>query len=149
MSKKVKKQTADMSFSLSRWFRKLSSSKPSAGTFTAIVLILAIFLFAGSIFTVTDSGSFISRLTSAYINNRFYFLAVNSIGGGLSEQFTAEPVIAGALYAMGFIGMLLMYRSTKSAYKPRNAYMTMIIGVSLILLAYIFLEGSIIEKLTG
>ena len=112
------------------------------------MLVFAVFLFSGGIFTITDSGSAISRLTSAYINNQFFFLATRSIGGGLGEQFVAEPVISGALYVLGFAGLLLMYRSAKNAFKPRQAYMAMVIGVSLILLAYLFLEGSILAKLS-
>ena len=147
MSKKVKKQASSMSFSLSRWFRKVTSSKPSASTFTTIVVLFAVFLFCGGVFTLTDAGGPISRLTSAYLNNQFFFLATRSIGGGLGEQFIVEPILSGALYVMGFAGLLFMYRSTKSAFKPRQAYMTMIIGVSLFLLAYIFLEGSVLAKL--
>jgi hypothetical protein len=53
------------------------------------------------------------------------------------------------LYALGFVGLLMIYQSTKSAYKPRQAYMMLIIGVTFILLAYIFLEGAINFKATG
>ena len=51
------------------------------------------------------------------------------------------------LYAIGFVGLLAVYQSTKYAYKPRQAYMTLIIGVTLLLLAYIFLEDAILIKL--
>src|SRR3989304_9967945 len=102
MSKKVKRQASSISFSLSRWFRRLSTSKPSAMTFTVIVVTFAVFLFGGGLFSMVGS-SFISSLPSAYINGRFYFLAVPSIGGGLGEQFQVEPIISGALYMIGFV----------------------------------------------
>jgi len=51
------------------------------------------------------------------------------------------------LYAIGFVGLLAIYQSTKYAYKPRQAYMMMVIGVALLLLAYIFLEDVILIKL--
>ena len=51
------------------------------------------------------------------------------------------------LYALGFAGLLAIYQSTKYAYKPRQAYMMLIIGVSLLLLAYIFLEDAILIKI--
>jgi len=47
---------------------------------------------------------------------------------------------------LGFMGLLAIYQSTKSAYKPRQAYMLLIIGVALLLLSFVFLEGSISFK---
>jgi len=43
----------------------------------------------------------------------------------------------------------VIYQSTKYVYKPRQAYMMMIVGIVLLLLAYIFLEASIQIKLSG
>ena len=31
---------------------------------------------------------------------------------------------------LGFVGLLAIYQSTKSAYKPRQAYMLLVIGVT-------------------
>jgi hypothetical protein len=45
--------------------------------------------------------------------------------------------------------LLLMYRSTKNAYKPRLAYMTLILGATLVLFAYLFLETIISIKIGG
>ncbi len=64
----------------------------------------------------------------------------------LGEQFVSETLISNALYAMGFVGLFAIYQSTKYAYKPRQAYMMLVIGVTLLLLAYIFLEYAIDVK---
>ncbi len=140
MSKKVKKQASSMSFSLSRWFRRISSSKPSAATFTIVVVTFAVFLFGGGLLTI------ITQPPVAFYTQqgRFLFL-YPSIDG----QFVMDTFLSAFLYALGLVGLLLIYRSTKSAFKPRQAYMAMIVGVSLVLLAYIFLEGSILSKLNG
>jgi hypothetical protein len=137
MSKKVKKQTSSMSFSLSRWFRKISTAKPSAFVISIIVIASAVFLFGGGLYTIIEKP-----LPSAYVNGRFYFLYPN-----LGEQFISDTVISVMLYAIGFIGLLAIYQSTKYVYKPRQAYMMLIIGVTLLLLAYIFLEDSIQWKM--
>jgi hypothetical protein len=50
-------------------------------------------------------------------------------------------------YAMGVAGILLMYQSTKYAYKPRQAFMMLLSGVILILIAYIFIESLIFQKM--
>jgi hypothetical protein len=137
MSKKVKKQTSSMSFSLSRWFRKISTAKPSAFVISIIVIASALFLFGGGLYTIIEKP-----LPSAYVSGRFYFLYPN-----LSDQFISDTVISVMLYVIGFIGLLAVYQSTKYAYKPRQAYMMLVIGVLLLFLAYIFLEDSILIKL--
>ena len=84
----------------------------------------------------------IQPLPSAYVSGRFYFLYPD-----LSYQFISDTVIAALLYVIGFIGILAIYQSTKYAYKPRQAYMMLVIGVALLFLAYVFLEDSILIKL--
>lgn len=139
MSKKVKKQTSSMSFSLSRWFRKISTAKPSTFFVSIIVIASAVFLFGGGLYTLINYATI---PPSAYYNGKFYFLYPS-----LGDQFISDTVIAAALYAIGFIGVLAIYQSTKYVYKPRQAYMMLIIGVTLLLLAYIFLENTIIWKM--
>jgi hypothetical protein len=138
MSKKVKKQTSSMSFSLSRWFRKISTAKPSTFFVSIIVIASAVFLFGGGLYTII-----IQPLPSAYVSGRFYFLYPD-----LGSQFVSDTVISVMLYAIGFIGILAIYQSTKYAYKPRQAYMMLVIGVMLLFLAYVFLEDSILIKLS-
>jgi len=137
MSKKVKKQTSSMSFSLSRWFRKISTAQPSIFIVSIIVIASAVFLFGGGLYTII-----VQPLPSAYYSGRFYFLYPD-----LGLQFISDTVIATLLYAIGFIGILAVYQSTKYAYKPRQAYMMLVVGVTLLLLAYFFLEDSILIKL--
>jgi hypothetical protein len=137
MAKKVKKQTASMSFSLSRWFRRISTAQPSTFIVSIVVIASAVFLFGGGLYTVI-----IQPLPSAYVSGRFYFIYPD-----LSYQFISDTVISTMLYAIGFVGILAIYQSTKYAYKPRQAYMMLVIGVALVFLAYVFLEDSIGIKL--
>jgi hypothetical protein len=139
MSSKIKKSSSSLSFSLSRWFRKISTTAPSTFVVTAVVLSYAIFLFGGGLFTIINRP-----LPSAYYSGRFFFLFPD-----ISSQFISDTVISAILYALGFVGLLAIYQSTKSAYKPRQAYMMLVIGVAFLLLAYIFLEGSIQFKASG
>ena len=139
MSRKVKKQASSMSFSISRWFRRISSSRPSATTFTLIVIAFTTFLFGGGLLTI------IERPLIAFYNGKTFLFLYPSLEG----QFVMDTFFSAMLYVLGLAGLLLMYRSTKNAYKPRQAYMTLIIGVSLVLMAYLFLEGSIFTKMQG
>jgi hypothetical protein len=137
MSKKAKRRASSMSFSLSRWFRKISTTKPSSFVISIVVIAYAIFLFGGGLYTIITQP-----LPALYYGQRFLFLYPD-----LGSQFISDTVISVMLYAIGFVGLLAVYQSTKYAYKPRQAYMTLVIGVTLLLLAYIFLENSILIKL--
>ena len=137
---KLKKSSSNMSFSLSRWFRRLSANAPILTIITVVGVAYAIFIFSGGLYTLID------RPQPSYYNSNtgaFYFLYPS-----ISDQFVADTVIAVALYALGFAGLLTIYQSTKSAYKPRQAYMMLIIGVTLLLISYVFLEGAINFKQT-
>jgi hypothetical protein len=141
MSEKIKKSSESLSFSLSRWFRKLTTGAPTITIVTIAGLAYAIFIFGGGLFMLIDWRTI---QPSAYVNNNFYFLYPQ-----LSNQFISDTVISVILYTLGFLGLLIIYQSSKSAYKPRQAYMMLVIGVTLLLLAYIFLEGAINFKVTG
>ena len=139
MSSKIKKRSSSVSFSLSRWFRKISTGASSTLIITAVGISYAMFIFGGGLYTLITHP-----LPSAYVSGRFYFLYPS-----LSSQFISDTVVSVILYALGFIGLLMIYQSTKSAYKPRQAYMMLVIGVTFLLLAYIFLEGAIAFKASG
>jgi len=149
MSKKNKKQPqqkptstatqSSMSFSLNKWFKKIVTTYPTALIIIVIIIGYAVFLFGGGLFTVVNKVP-----PSMYYENKFYFLYP-----GISDQFIADTAISVMLYLMGFAGLLTIYRSTKSANKPRQAYMLLIAGISLVLLSYIFLESAISIKIAG
>ena len=126
-----------MSFSLSRWFNRISTTKPSSFVVSVIVISYAIFLFGGGLYTLISSP-----LPAFYTGKGFIFIYPD-----LGRQFISDSVISAMLYTIGFAGLLAIYQSTKYAYKPRQAYMMLIIGVTLLLLAYIFLEDAILIKL--
>jgi hypothetical protein len=138
MSDKIKKNSSSMSYSLSRLFRKISTNAPSITILTIVGLAYSIFIFGGGLYTL------IMRPIPAYISgSRFFF-----VYPGISQQFVSDTAVSGILYALGFVGLLIIYQSSKSAYKPRQAYMMLVIGVALLFLSYIFLEGVINFKST-
>ena len=139
MSDKAKKQASSLSFSLSKWFSKISTMRPSNVLIPAILLGGAILLFGGVVYDIVNQP-----LPAIYYNNRFYFLYPS-----LSEQFTFDTVISCVLYGVGFVGLLAIYQSARNAYNPRQAYMTLTVGATLVLIAYLFLEYFVYLKLIG
>jgi len=139
MSSKIKKRSSDVSFSLSRWFRRISTTTPSTLIFTVVGIAYSVFLCGGGLYTL------IQKPPPAYLGQSQIYFLYPSISG----QFVSDTIISCILYAFGFIGLFAIYQSTKSAYKPRQAYMLLIVGVAFLLLSYIFLEGAISFKTSG
>jgi hypothetical protein len=137
MSRTVKKKISSLSYSINRFYRKLSTAKPSTLILSIIAITVAIFLFGGGLYNLI-----MKPLPAVYYGGRFLFLYPQ-----LSEQFITDSVVAMILYSLGIVGLIVMYQSTKYAYKPRQAYMMFLVGVVLLLLAYVFLEVAIQVKL--
>jgi len=142
VSQRVRRRVSSLSFSLSKVYRGILTAKPSSLVLSSIVMAFAIFLFGGGLYNVIRRP-----LPSAYVEvpggGRFLFLYPQ-----LSEQFVTDSMIATILYSLGIIGAISMYQSTKYAYKPRQAYLTFMIGFSLLVIAYIFLEVALQIKLS-
>jgi hypothetical protein len=138
MSKTVKKRVSSMSFSLNKLYERISTAKPSTLIVSILVIAFAMFLFGGGLYDII-----VRPLPSFYSTSvGFLFLYPQ-----LSEQFITDSLIAMTLYSLGVVGLIVMYQSTKYAYKPRQAYMTFMVGTILILMAYIFLEVTIRVKI--
>jgi hypothetical protein len=139
MSKQVKRTASSTSYSLNRFYRRISTAKPSTLILSIIAVGFAIFLFGGGLYDII-----MKPLSSVYYSGRFLFYYPQ-----LSEQFVSDSIIAMILYSFGIVGLISMYQSTKYAYKPRQAYMLFIIGTVLLMIAYVLLEVIIQLKLSG
>ena len=137
MSRKVKKKVSSLSYSINRFYRRISTAKPSTLILSVIAMAVAVFLFGGGLYNII-----MKPLPSVYYGGRFLFLYPQ-----LSEQFITDSMIAIILYSLGIIGLIAIYQSTRYAYKPRQAYMMFLVGIVLLLLSYIFLETTIQIKL--
>lgn len=139
MSNKPKREPTGIAYSMSKLFQRIQNFSPSMLVLTIAGVAYSIFLFGGGLYTL------ITRPAAAYVGSSEIYFLYPSISG----QFVSDTIIACILYAFGFAGLLAIYQSTKNAYKPRQAYMLLIIGVTFLFLAYFFLEGSISFKSSG
>jgi hypothetical protein len=140
MSRRVKKEVSSLSFSMNKLYRRISTARPSTVIFSAVVIAGAVFLFAGGLYDI------ITRPYPAIYTSSSGFLFLYP---QLGEQFISDSLVAMILYSIGIIGLIVAYQSTKYAYKPRQAYMTFLVGAALLLIAYIFLEVTIRVKMGG
>jgi hypothetical protein len=113
MPQTIKRRISSMSYSLSRLYRTILSIKPSNFILSVITIALAIFLFGGGVYDLI-----VQPYPAVYYGGRFVLVYPQ-----LSEQFIADSMVAIILYAFGTIGLVMIYQSTKYAYKPRQAYM--------------------------
>jgi len=139
MSRKVKRGMSSLTFSINRLYQRISTLRLSTLIIAVIAVSAAIFLFGGGLYDVI-----VQPLPSFYSGGSFLFLYPS-----LGDQFISDSIIAITLYAIGAIGLMVVYQSTKYAYKPRQAYMMFLIGIVLLFMAYILLETTISLKLSG
>ena len=139
MSRTVKRRVSSLSFSVNRLYRAITTAKPSNLLIPTLAIAFAVFLFAGGLYDLIERPA-----PAIFYNSKFYFL-----NPYLSQQFVSDSIVAAIIYYLGLIGLIVLYQSTKYVYKPRQAYMMLIIGLALMLMAYIFLEATIAIKLRG
>jgi hypothetical protein len=133
MSRTVKKRVSSLSFSLNRFYRTISTMRPSNLIIPIFAIVFAVFLLGGGLYDII-----MKPLPAVYYQGRFLFLYPQ-----LSEQFISDSIIAMTAYALGIAGLIAIYQSTRYVYKPRQAYMMLLIGVALLLFSYVFLEAII------
>lgn len=131
MASRVKRLFSSMPYSFNKIYRRLTTIKPSNMALATAALAIAVFLFGGGLYNI------VSRPLPSYYSPSVGFLFVNPY---LSDQFIWDSLIATTLFALGAAGALLMYQSTKYASNPRQAYMMLIVGVTLLIIAYVSIE---------
>jgi len=122
---------------MNRLYRAITTARPSSFVVGVLAVSVAVFFFGGGLYDLI-----MKPLPAVYYGGRFLFLYPQ-----LTEQFISDSIVAMTIYALGIIGMIAVYQSTKYVYKPRQAYMMLIIGFVLVFMAYIFLEETIRIKL--
>lgn len=133
MARQAKKAISSMSYSFRKFHRRLSTAKPSTFALGVAAVALAVFLFGGGLYSIV-----VGPPPAVYAYGRFYFVYPE-----LSYQFWSDSIISMILYSLGIIGAIFIYESTKQAYKPRQAYMMLMTGLTLLLVAYISIEAVI------
>lgn len=116
---------------------KIVTIKPSILLIAIVVTAVSIFFLGGGVYDLLEQPAF-----AIFIQGRPYFAYPYS----LSEQFLGESMFVMILYGLGAAGLLVTYQSTKYAYRPRQAFMLLMVGSLLIIIAYIFVEYAFIAR---
>jgi len=114
--------------------------KPSTTVLTLIVLAFVGFVLAGGIYDILEHPISLLPTSSGYSV---------LIKGTLGEQTLNESLISGFLYLLGLAGLYMLLRSTRYAYRPRNAYLLLILGTLTTLLVVFYSTSLIAAKIGG
>jgi hypothetical protein len=114
--------------------------KPSTTVSIIIALAFVCFVLAGGVYDILEHPISLLPTTSGYSV---------LIRGTLGQQTLNESLIAAFLYMLGLGGLYMLLRSTRFAYRPRNAYMLLIIGTITVLVVAYYSNALMISKLGG
>jgi hypothetical protein len=138
VTNRIEKWFTSLGFALRKAYWKILTAKPSIFVVAIVIVAFSIFLLAGGIYDILEQP-----LSVIPFGRRVLFFYPYT----LQAQAVVESLGVMIAYAMGVAGILLMYQSTKYAYKPRQAYIMLLTGVVLILIAYIYVETLVFQKL--
>jgi len=124
-----------------RFFRSPTARrvKPSTTVLAVAVVLFVGFVLAGGIYDILEHP--ISLLPTSY----GYSVVIQ---GTLGQQTLNESLIAAFLYFLGVAGLYMLLRSTRYAYRPRNAYLLLVLG-TLTVLIVVFYSTSLIQTKIG
>jgi hypothetical protein len=131
VARQVRKQATSLSHFTQKTYWRIVTIKPSLLLVAIIVTAASIFFLGGGVYDLLEQPAF-----AIFIQGRPYFAYPYSLG----EQFLGESMFAMICYGLGAAGLLVTYQSTKYAYRPRQAFMLLLLGALLIIIAYIFVE---------
>lgn len=115
--------------------------KPSWLIIFFVVIGLAIFFLAGGIYDLLEKP--VSLLPRAS-QQGWTFIYPGGIGG----QTLNESILSAMLYTIGVAGLYMLFRSTRFAYRPRNAYILLILGL-VTTLVIVYYSGQLLAQKGG
>jgi len=119
--------------------------KPSTTIATLVMMGFAIFLLAGGIYDALEAmaGTSIAILEQRGGGWTFVY------PGDIHRQTTSESLVAGLLYSVGMVGFYMLLRSTRLAYRPRQAYLLLILGLLLTGMTVYYITSLLTGKTGG
>ena len=139
MARRIKRKFSSLTYLARKTYWKMVTAKPSLLVIAFVAIGLCVFLLGGGVYDILMQpmiGYPAGRLVS-YFPRR------------LHDQVLLGSITVMIVYAMGVAGFLLTYQSTKYAYKPRQAFMLLLTGATLIFIAYLYIENFLYLKMGG
>jgi len=108
------------------------------------LVVIAIFLLSGGIYNYVEFNAGELQFTTNYGGQWVFYYPYN-----VSEQFLGESSLSIMFYAIGLVGCYIAFQSTRYAYRRRQAWILLSLGITMILIAYFGFERLLTLKMTG
>ena len=138
VTRPIKKTFTSLTRLMQKAYWKIATAKPSLFFMAALGIAGVVFLLGGGIYDLLEKPLF------AIVTSGGRFIAYYPYS--LNEQFLVESIVIMTLYTIGIVGFLLAYQSTKYAYRPRQAFMLLMVGCIFIVVAYVFSEYAFLAR---
>jgi len=112
--------------------------RPSTTLLVVAMIVFSVFILAGGIFDILEKPLALLPKGSGWT-----FL----YSGSIHIQTLNESILAGLLYFLGVLGLYLLLRSTRLVYNPRQAYLMLILGLMVTLIAVFYCTSFLSSKL--
>lgn len=136
---RLQRTLGNLGYSLRIFRGPTARRKPSTTVLLLVILGFVGFILAGGIYDIMERPISLLPTTTGYSV---------LIKGTLGQQTLNESLIAAFLYMLGLGGLYMLLRSTRFAYRPRNAYLLLILG-TLTVLMVVFYSNSLISQKVG
>jgi hypothetical protein len=117
-------------------FPRISSLKPSNSIIVLIILTLSIFILGGGVYDIMEQPLAVLPTPG---NPGYY--------PDITHQFLTESISFIFFLIIGISGGYISYRSTRYAYRPREAKMFLAIGVLMLFVAIVGSELALQTKI--
>jgi O-antigen ligase len=117
---------------------KVGMFKPSTVLLTGIIIAVSIFILGGGVFDLLEHP--LALLPTSSGSWLFIY-------PGLYSQTWNESIFSMSLLALGIAGTFVCYRSTRYAFKPRQATILLLLGTVLIVISILGFEYALYVKL--
>lgn len=114
------------------------SSKPLLPIAEFLIVGFVIYVLAGGLFVLTQGAQGLLNVPSGLT---FVY------PGDPNNQTVQEAIFATLVYGLGFVGLYMMFMSTRYAYRPKRAYGFLAFGMMLAVIFIVSLYVVIYDKL--
>ena len=135
---KLKRSLNNLAFRMSFVRLAPGSSRPLLPIAQFFIVGFTILVLAGGLFVLAQGGQGLLNVSRGL---QWVY------PGDVNNQTTLEAVFSGLVYILGFVGVYMMFMSTRFVYRPKRAYGFLAFGMMLIIIFIISLYFVIYDKI--
>lgn len=128
----IRRKFSSIAYFARRTYWRMVTAKPSLLVIALVAVGVSIFLLGGGVYNLI-----VPYVPIGFpLGRRVLFFYPRSV----HEQAFLASVLVMTVYSIGTAGFLLTYQSTRYAYRSRQAFTLLSIGLMLIFMAYLLIE---------